>query len=83
MKRHIRPFKCPIPSCQNLGFEYRKCLTRHMDSVHEESPGARRFYCPVETCKHAEVNGKGLARLDNIRRHVRQTHPEIDDSSMF
>ncbi|KAH6680527.1 hypothetical protein B0J14DRAFT_471131, partial [Halenospora varia] len=67
------PFKCTTSSCRGLGFRYRKDLTRHLEEVH----GTRRFYCPVETCKHSEANRKGLARLNNINRHVRKAHPAI------
>lgn len=78
LKAHTLPFKCSIPSCQSPGFRYSKDLDRHINSVHiTEVPGTRRFYCPVETCKHSEAYGNGFARLDNANRHKRTAHRKI------
>jgi len=75
-----RKYKCTIPTCPVDGFQYPKDLVRHNDSVHSnEVPGTRRFYCRVEKCKHSEKNMKGLARLDNLNRHMRKAHPEISE----
>ena len=80
VKAHTLPFKCAVPSCC-LGFRYSKDLDRHIDSIHRvEVPGTRRFYCPIAVCKHSEANGKGLARLDNVQRHMRTAHEELRDT---
>ena len=81
---HTLPFKCTIPSCRSAGFRYSKDLDRHVDSVHKNDvPGTRRFYCPVKTCKYSKEYGKGQARLDNMKRHMRTAHPKVAETEII
>ncbi|APA16275.1 predicted protein [Sclerotinia sclerotiorum 1980 UF-70] len=71
-KSHTLPFKCPRPSCKSLGFRYRKDRDRHIADIHPELiPGAERYFCPLEGCKHSRAKGKGFPRKDNCARHVK------------
>lgn len=69
-KSHTLNFKCT--SCLNEpGFRYKKDLDRHRRQIHSEGD---RFWCPVEKCKFSRAKGKGCARRDNYRRHMRDQH---------
>lgn len=53
-------------------------VDRHIDSKHAgELPGTRRFFCPVQTCKHSKANKEGFPRLDGLKRHVGSAHPGL------
>jgi len=81
LNHHIKATHQPTficPNCTTKPFGLKKDLDRHIKTLHPETvPGFHRFYCPVETCKHAVGKGKGWPRADNYRRHVRTKHPEI------
>jgi len=75
---HTRPFKCPVQTC-GWGFQFKKDLTRHCKDMHPDTvPDYMPLYCPVEECKSSEGKGGGFSRRDNLRRHVRTRHPEVD-----
>jgi len=77
LKYHTRPFKCPFsPPCANPGFGLKKDLTRHINEMHPNDT-TETFFCPVQTCKRAEGNGKGWSRKDNFMRHLEAKHPDL------
>jgi len=74
MKRHDRPYKCPIPNCPSSGFPSSQDCDRHVKTKHPETVSdEQRHYCPVQTCKYAT---KGFTRADNFQRHMKQ-HPGV------
>jgi len=78
VKIHTKPFKCPIKTCDFQGARYRKDRDRHIVSRHRAHvPNLKRFYCPIETCKHSETNKEGFARTDGLKRHLGKAHLEI------
>ena len=80
---HTRPFKCPDPSCDGLGFPSPKDLDRHRKARHAETGSTSlRHWCPVKECKYSAEGGKGFARLDHFESHIAKTHSEFSLSSM-
>ncbi|KAF1982776.1 hypothetical protein K402DRAFT_397299 [Aulographum hederae CBS 113979] len=59
-----RPYKCDI--CPKT-FHWRKDLERHSSTHTREA----KHYCHVSDC---EFSKKGMARKDNLERHIRKKH---------
>ncbi|CZR66261.1 uncharacterized protein PAC_16162 [Phialocephala subalpina] len=77
MKKHTLDFKCDVAGCTSDGFRYRKDRDRHIREKHPEASDSQLFFCPEQTCKHSRERGKGFARKDNYRRHVKKAHPGL------
>ncbi|XTI93681.1 hypothetical protein V2W45_1214894, partial [Cenococcum geophilum] len=70
--KHLRPFKCSVPGCDQKAFGLKRDLQRHQQSRHQELYPALFFIrCPVPDCLQADKN----FRHDNLLRHIRTLHP--------
>jgi hypothetical protein len=74
-KSNDRLFLCDIGRCGKK-FNRQYELARHKSVVHDKGP---RFPCPIPDCRFSTLGAKGpFGRKDNLRAHIRNTHPEID-----
>jgi hypothetical protein len=71
-RRHDPRFVCKQPQCDKR-FQYRKDLTRHIQTVHDQD--TKCFPCPNPSCQWSLNRGhKGFKRPDTLRRHLRIVH---------
>ena len=76
MKKHDRPFICPVENC-GRAFQFKNDLDpRHMKDCHDSGPP--QYICVYEGCK-TKYGREGCKRLDNMRAHVRNSHGVRDD----
>jgi len=66
---HSLPFTC-------LHCPARHSTKRHRDRhINDKHIRSEKYYCSVIGCKHSMAAGRrSYARIDNCRRHMRQTH---------
>jgi len=71
-----RPYRCNELGCiKRQGFTYSGGLLRYEREVHRKQNSLDElFFCPHETCKRS--SGKGLARRENLKEHMRCIHLE-------
>lgn len=81
LKKHTRPFKCAHDGC-TMEFQYNKDLTRHNLNMHQTGPKVL-YCCPLKTCKASNSGGHGFVRKDNLRRHIKNQHPELDGKTLL
>ncbi|KUJ11719.1 uncharacterized protein LY89DRAFT_674283 [Mollisia scopiformis] len=65
--KHLRPFKCPVPTCTVNSFATPGDLKRHEREVH----AAPAYIYPIISCKR---HRRGFSRKDNLVQHLRRTH---------
>ncbi|KAE8159319.1 hypothetical protein BDV40DRAFT_273646, partial [Aspergillus tamarii] len=75
---HDRLHKCDVAGCaQTKGFQYKKDLKRHYDTVHRKG-SLKGYFCKYDWCSasksQSEPRGKPGMRYDNFRRHMESHH---------
>lgn len=72
MDKHLRPYKCHVPTCTVNSFATAGDLKRHEREVHSTPV----HNCPITTCKR---NRRGFSRKDNLVQHMSRTHDQVQD----
>ena len=74
-RRHDPRFACEQPQCDKR-FQYRKDLTRHLNTVHaKHDQDTQYFPCSHPSCQWSLNRGhKGFKRADTLLRHLRIVH---------
>ncbi|CZR69581.1 uncharacterized protein PAC_19481 [Phialocephala subalpina] len=71
-KQHLRPYKCPIPTCTVTPFATPGDLKRHEREVHSTPT----FTCPITSCRR---HRRGFGRKDNLVQHLQRVHDQEVD----
>lgn len=75
MDSHLKPYRCKVPSCEQLSFSSLQCLLRHERETHalHGSGESSFFLCTVPGCDRG-VHRNGFPRKSILWDHMKRCH---------